>query len=106
MNADNRLDYEVIVAEYWENLNTVLRNFRPATEYLDLWVPDEDHIKSILNMIESAQIAGQHGIALYIGPDTLNDIDVAQLKEQAAEFGKVHIEMEGDGLVFEIAEIN
>lgn len=51
-------DYEQLVADFNHSLNTQLRGHGSENRYLETWVPDEDPIKGILNMAESALSAG------------------------------------------------
>jgi hypothetical protein len=99
------LNYDALVATYWDDLTTQLRGFRPAAEFLDLWVPDEDHVKSIINMLEAAQSAGQPDLALYIEKDTVSAMDLAALIEAAGAYGDVRTVMEGNLRLFEVTNI-
>lgn len=105
MSQVERINYEELVAAYWEGLTTVLRGFRPAAEFLDMWVPDENHAKSILNLIEAAQTAGRDNIAIYIGPGTLRTLEIPLLQELATGLGHVHVEGAEKGIVFEVSNM-
>lgn len=74
------LNYERLLQDYNEGLNTRLRGFRPAEEYLDIWVPDNDHSKSILNLVEAAEMGGQQAVAIELGKDTLSELDLGDLE--------------------------
>ncbi|MDB5599486.1 MAG: hypothetical protein JWN71_1530 [Xanthobacteraceae bacterium] len=81
------LDYDQLVAEFESKLVTQLRSFgADAAEYLEMWVPDENPVKSILNMVEAAEAYGRSDIAVRIGPNTLT---ADQLKELVAHIGKL-----------------
>jgi hypothetical protein len=97
MQSHLTVDYDEVTKAYNESLTTVLRGFRPAVELLETWVPDEDHARSILNLIEAAESAGLDTISVYIGPDTLRMLNLASLKELAGRCGKVHTEASGEG---------
>jgi hypothetical protein len=100
--AGNLIDYGKVTEAYWTSLNTVLRGFQPAAEFLELWVPDEDHVKSIINMIESVQIVGQEKLSLFLSRDILAQINLDDLKEKAARYGAVTLEDSEDGMVMDV----
>jgi hypothetical protein len=100
-----RLDYDQLVADYETGLFTRLRGFGPAAEFLETWVPDEDPVDSLLNMVEAAEIAGRAALSVYIGPATAQRLDVAALTARAGTIGTVRIEPQGDGLAFEVRDI-
>ena len=99
---DAVLDYEQLLAEYSESLLTVLRGFRPGAEFLETWVPDDDHAKSILNLAESAQLNGTERLALRLGPEALAALDIAQLEQMLRELGSVHLKREDNGVIVEV----
>ena len=101
MNSDNRVNYEELVENYNKNLFETLRGFR-AAEFLDTWVPDEDHEKSILNLIEAAQIAGMDSIILFIGSDTADSMDLSLLKDQASKMGDIQLKPGDKGMDLEV----
>ena len=61
MTAPLSIDYENLVQTYLQRLNTVLRSFTPAAglEFIVTWVPDDDHLTSILSLLELAKDEGQ-----------------------------------------------
>ncbi|MCO5144088.1 MAG: hypothetical protein M9962_13440 [Oligoflexia bacterium] len=73
------INYEQLLHDYNEGLNTRLRGFRPAEEFLDIWVPDNDHYKSILNLFEAAESAGQAKVFLEIEKTTFDVYDKEKL---------------------------
>lgn len=101
MLNDEPLDYEALVDQYNENLFLVLRGHRSA-EYLDTWVPDEDPLKGILNMIEAAELAGQDEIAIFLRHSTLRLLDVPAVQAAASRIGDVKIEPREDGVVVHV----
>lgn len=104
MDSHPVIDYEKFVGAYWENLTTVLRAFNPAEgfKFLEMWVPDENHVVSILNIVEAAKDAGLDGISVYVGPDTLRNLEILRLKEQAEKIGEVRTETKGEGIDVEV----
>ncbi|MBI4405541.1 MAG: hypothetical protein HY537_15370 [Deltaproteobacteria bacterium] len=105
MNEHNRqnrleevLDYEALVKAYYQNLHTTLRNFRAGPPFLESWVHDEDHNRSILGIFEAAASAGVHTLTVKVGTSLAAQLDQPWLKENLAAFGNVHMQTEGDFL--------
>ena len=88
---DDVLDYEALVEEYNASLAAVLRHHQSASA-LEAWVPDEDPFKSILNMVEAAEMIGRPSLRLRIGPATCAQLDLDALEAAIAPLGRVHIE--------------
>jgi len=86
------LDYESLVSSYNENLLTVLRSFRVGHEFLELWVPDDDPHKSILNLAEAAESSGLPGLALTIGPEVRAKLDVDRLSSMVGGIGSLSVQ--------------
>ena len=100
-----RVDYEELIADYEKGLIDTLRGFVPATEYLESWVPDEDPVKSLCNIVEAAGSYGQDAISVFVGQEIARRVDTAALLEAARELGEARIESQGDGLIFEVTRI-
>jgi hypothetical protein len=58
------LNYNDLVARYETDLIENLRGFGFQTDYLDLWVPDEDLSRSLLNLLDAAATAGRDTLAV------------------------------------------
>jgi len=91
------LNYEEMVAAYWDSLNTVLRGFNAQGEFLDLWVPDEDGVSSILNLVEAVQETGYNQMELDLTTETAQEIDLARLQEELVALGTVNLESTATG---------
>lgn len=94
--------YEEIVDEYERGLQTRLRGFRPAHDFLDTWVHDPDPARSILSMLEAAELGGIKDLDIAIGPETAGRMDRQRLQELAAQVGKVTLEEQGAGLLLKV----
>ncbi len=92
-----QLNYEAMVSAYWESLNQVLRGFNAQGEFLDLWVPDEDPVSSILNLAEAVQETGHDQMELTLGAETLGKTDLSSLEEQLVRLGEVKFKPQGEG---------
>lgn len=98
------LDYERLVEDYNASLFATLRHHRSAGA-LEIWVPDDDPARSILNMVEAAEIAGVGDIAVRIGPATLARLDERTLADSAARYGSFSMTREGEGAVISVTQI-
>lgn len=84
-----RIDYLALVDEYNTSLTNVLRGFRPKFEFLELWVPDEDHVKSILNLVDAAQDSDYFNIEVYLDNNLLSEIQINHLINELESLGVV-----------------
>ncbi len=91
------LNYEELVSEFNNKLVTQLRGHGAAVEFLEMWVPDADTVRSLLNMIEAAQAYGQKDICVRVAKDTLSTAQFDQLRSEAANLGTLTGEREGSG---------
>jgi hypothetical protein len=48
------LNYQTLVHNYYENLNTNLRHFTGGPGFLESWAHDEDHNRSLLEILDLA----------------------------------------------------
>jgi hypothetical protein len=76
------LNYEELVRQFENALLTQLRGHNNDAGFLEMWVPDPDPVKSMLNMVESAELAGLSEFEIRIGQTT---IDKAALDSLAYE---------------------
>lgn len=105
VTPDDVIDYESLVAEYNETLTTVLRGFRPAVSFLETWVPDENSTKSLVNLVEAAEIGGRQQIALLVGPDTVRQLDMPRLLQMLSTIGTAVVEPENGGILLRVSNL-
>lgn len=91
------LPYEALVAEFQDGLLNALRGHGAAQEFLEMWVPDEDPVLGILNMVESAEAAGCPAIAVRVRLDTLPAARHAELEGLLAGLGIATVRTEEGG---------
>lgn len=96
------IDYEKLVRDYNDSLNSVLRGFRPAYDFLELWVPDDNHILSVKNLVESARDQGHAEISLYFSPAVLKEVDIDALAKEIKAYGTVELEPEAGGKILHL----
>jgi hypothetical protein len=96
------LNYEVLVRAFEEALATKLRGHGAEADYLEMWVPDEDPVKSILNMVEAAEAFGRDEIAVEVSAETLTDTQVNDLLAILSDIGTAEITARAEGRLVEV----
>ena len=81
-------DYEPLMADFNHKLNTQLRSHGADSEYLETWVPDEDPVKSMLNMAESAIAFGCQEMKIRFAASTMSEAQRTQLVATLADIGE------------------
>lgn len=100
------LDYESLVKGYNTNLDVTLRGFRPADAMLDTWVPDDDPIRSLCNLVEAAQLCGSDAISVRIAQRTLKGIEAPDLHERLSTLGQCDIQTDGESLLVTVTGLH
>lgn len=77
--------YESLMADFNSKLVTHLRGHSADNEYLETWVPDEDPVASVLNMVESALSAGLDEMQIRFAATTMNAAQRANLLAAVAK---------------------
>jgi hypothetical protein len=94
------LDYETLVQGYNEGLLTTLRGHGAGAGFLEAWVPDEDTINSIVNMVEAAESSGHYALTVRVTNRALPVARHGDLARALAPMGHVEIErVDGGALV-------
>lgn len=96
------LNYEVLVRAFEEALVTKLRGHGAEADYLEMWVPDEDPVKSLLNMVEAAAAYGRDDIAVEVAAATLSDAQVNELLAILRDIGVPQVTSRADGRLIEV----
>jgi len=99
---DDPIQYETLVERFAEGLLSSLRGHGVGFDFLETWVPDEDPVKGILNMAESADAAGIAAIAVAVRPDTLPAARHDELRGRLADLGTARIVPVGEGFVVRV----
>jgi hypothetical protein len=85
------LNYEELVEDFNRKLLTQLRGHSVDADYLETWVPEEDPVKSILNIVESAQAYGRDEVRLTVAKTTINSEQQQELLGLIAPLGRAKI---------------
>ena len=81
------IDYEKIRKNYDNALISTARGFENIYEFLDYWVPDENELKSIINLLQIAKDEEIKKVELNISNNIKSLIDIKKLEEQIFEIG-------------------
>jgi hypothetical protein len=91
MFGESVLDYEQLVAQYQHDLLHLLRG-HSSVDYLEMWVPDEDHVKSLVNMAEAAQSSELDRLVVDLGEAIAKELDRAKLLQLLGDVGTATLE--------------
>ena len=90
MNLERILiDYEKIRKNYDNALISTARGFNNLYDFLDYWVPDEDEIESIINLLKIAKDENIKVLQLIISKNIKSLIDINNLEEEILLIGKI-----------------
>jgi hypothetical protein len=85
------IHYEELVQNYCDGLFTKLRNFVPGPPFLETWVHDEDHSRSLYGIFEAAESAGLESLEVAVKAETAKSIEMIRLEGELSRLGKVEI---------------
>ena len=98
------LNYQDLVTGYYDNLNNNLRNFKGGPGFLETWVHDEDHNRSLLEILDLAHSHGIDALNIQLPPAVADSLNLDWLRRNASEFGS--LELKGKSLTFSKAKGN
>jgi hypothetical protein len=101
----NAIDYEPLVDSYNDRLLNQLRSHGVDHAFLEMWVPDEDPVTSILNMVEAAEAHGTAQFSLRVRAETLSKDGLAALIEAVGPIATVVTEFEGEHGFVHVSDI-
>ncbi len=96
------INYEKMVEDYNATLLTKLRSHGSELDYLEMWVPDEDPVKCILNMVEAADAYGSQELNICVKNDTLNDKQLTDLVQEIEKIANLELDKEKDKSILNI----
>lgn len=104
--SEDILDYADLVRRYETGLVETLRSFGFQSEYLELWVPDEDLTRSLLNLFDAAAEVGHRSLAVRIPSSAIEGLKTAGLPALAATRGIFSIETGADTSVVRMRDLH
>ena len=87
--------YEDLVASYSSNLEVQTRGFSAGSAWQESWVPDDDILPSLLNLVESAQIGGIDALSVVLKQETLDGVAPDELCGHLGHLARVAMEARG-----------
>jgi len=77
-----RVDLDVLVRDYLNNLNVTLRAFNAAEgmDFLSTFVPSDDPTLSLMDLVDLAREADLGRISIAVSPETLAKLDVQKVR--------------------------
>lgn len=81
------IHYNQLVREYEENLCNDLRGFLPGPGFLETWVHDCSHTKSILGIFDAAIEANMDTLTVQVDRETSQELDLEYLKKELSRYG-------------------
>ena len=106
MEAPPLVDYADMIREYGEFVAGSVRGYEPPAEYLAMWMPAENHVGAVVNMVVAARDWGEEAVAIRVPSELFSDGDLAALDEQLGAYGAVEIERKEDGGVILVELVN
>lgn len=103
--SEQAINYEQLVESYEDRLLNQLRSHGVDLDFLEMWVPDEDPIASILNMVEAAGAFGTERFTLRVTADSVPQEMRGALTEALTPISDVEIADEGDHSLVRISNI-
>ena len=97
-----KIHYEEVVESYHQRLHTVLRSFHTGPEFLELWVPDADDVRSLLNMVEAAQTGGLERLSIVMTHATADGLDWTALETRLGAYGELARSDTAEGVELDI----
>jgi len=89
------LNYDDLVKEYCERLFSTLRNFTPGPPFLDTWVHDDNHERSIYGIFEAAESAKVPSLCLVLSETVKKHLNLPELNQQLNGLGNVTVREAG-----------
>lgn len=94
--------YDDLLADFNQKLVTQLRGHGAGSEYLESWVPDDDPVMSMLNMVEAGISGGLGQFCVRFGRETMNDAQRRALMAAVCEIAEAKIDETDNGYQLDI----
>ena len=99
------ISYDDLVSSYSNNLEIQTRGFSTGFSWMESWVPDDEILSSLTNLIEAAQIGGMDELSLRIKSQTLGDLSPAALPDLLSHMASINMKIDQDEVVLEVADL-
>lgn len=98
--------YEDLVASYANNLEIQTRGFSAGFPWLESWVPDDELIPSLANLLEAAQIGGMDAICVEMDPDQLDGETVEGISKKLSHLASLTTSNVASRIRIEFSKLN
>lgn len=88
---ENEIDYDRVWAEYLGSLVGTLRGFSSGIAGLDSWVPSEDPVVALRDLLDAAVAAGRSTLVVRFGAATRAQLPLPSARALAARYGEAQI---------------
>lgn len=89
-------NYEELIEGFKTKLVTQLRGHSADNVYLETWVPDDDPVKSVLNMVESAIASGLDEMCIRFAATTMTEAQRKLLLTEIAKIAHASLSVRGE----------
>lgn len=103
--SEQAINYEQLVESYEDRLLNQLRSHGVDLDFLEMWVPDEDPVASILNMVEAAGAFGTESFTLRVSTASLPSGTHGALADALQPISDVEIVDQGDHSLVHVSKI-
>ena len=104
--SEEILNYDQLVSDFHESLVTTLRLHGSELGFLTLWVPDDDIVRSLQSLVESASLSGVSAVSIKISRQTLPSEMLASVRNRISSVATILIEDSEENYFLRISGIN
>lgn len=105
-NPSPTICYEDLVSAYSNNLEVQTRGFSAGLSWLESWVPDDDLLPSLANLVEAAQIGGMDAIGVEFDPQTLGSESPASIAQKLSHLSSITFSIGGGKVCLHFGKLN
>jgi hypothetical protein len=99
------IDYDRVWADYQASLVGTLRGFSSGIAGLDTWVPSEDPMVALRDLLDAAAAAGRATLAISFGPATRLQLSSPALQALAERYGDARVVEGADDLQVSVTKL-
>ena len=101
--ASSPIRYEELVERFERAMLDKLRQHTISVDFLELWVPDADPVRSIVSMVDSARLAGEDEVAIRFDAATVPEDRFDELSDKVDGMGTPRFTPDGDAVVLRVS---
>jgi hypothetical protein len=105
-NPSPTICYEDLVSAYSNNLEVQTRGFTAGFSWMESWVPDDELLPSLANLVEAAQIGGMDAIGVEFDPKTLGSESPASIAQKLSHLSSISYSNGGGKVRLQFGQLN